>query len=106
MSATCHLCGGDVPNTNDKGILLALVYENPLLITMTKCQHVIAGLYPGTSTHCPGSPSLAQYIPGQRQDTRTGPDGALLYPIVPDALDAVRKAWARMQELGPRDCAW
>lgn len=106
MSATCHLCGGEVLNANDKGILLALVYENPLLITMTKCQHVIPGLYIGGGPICPGSPSLAQYIPGQRKDTRTGPDGALLYPIVPEVVDAVRAAWDRMQALGPRDCAW
>jgi len=106
MSARCHICNGDVANNNDKGILLALVYSNPMLILSQKAQHIVPGLFPGARASCKGSPSIAQYIKGQRKDTRTGPDGKLLYPIAPDAIDRVRAAWDKMQKLPPVGQPW
>jgi len=93
----CHLCGGRVSSTNDKGILLARVNGTGIDAYLSKPQHVIPGFYPGAGAPCVGSPSIAQYLPGQRPDTREGPDGCLRYPIQANMIERVRKAWGDMQ---------
>ena len=86
---TCHICGRNVPMSDDKGPLLAIIHDAKEIAYTTKPQHILP------SATCAGSPSIAQYITGEA-DLRADDMGNLLYPVHPDLVDTVKKAYMQL----------
>ncbi|MHC4302813.1 MAG: hypothetical protein ACYS7Y_36615 [Planctomycetota bacterium] len=111
--AACHKCGYEVKQTDDKALLMAEFYrlkarvetdpetKEMLAQAALGCAlggmpcHIIANPQSG----CEGSPSLAQYLPGQPMDGRCAADGSLLYPMDPNHTATMREAWNNLQNL-------
>jgi hypothetical protein len=86
----CHKCHKPVPMEDDKGILLAIINDSPIEAYLTQTQHL------SPTDTCPGSPSIAQYLTGEA-DLRTDSTGALLYPVDPDMVEMVKKAYLTLR---------
>ena len=79
----CDKCGEPVPHANDAVALDIFLGAGPGLIT-AQPRHLLP------TDKCPGSPSRAQYLPGQPKDVR--------YPYDDAAEPLVRAAYERLQE--------
>jgi hypothetical protein len=61
----CDKCGLDVPPNNDASIFGVYTGElDPAVLMTISSRHLLP------TTDCEGSPSRAQYLPGQKKDSR------------------------------------
>lgn len=77
----CDKCGMPVEPGND-AVMLDLLISGALGLVTTPARHLLP------VGDCPGSPSRAQYLPGQPHDPR--------YPYDADHEARVRTAYAKM----------
>lgn len=82
----CDKCGQPVPNSND-AVLFDYALSGNMGLMFAQARHLLP------TEDCEGSPSRAQYLPGQKRDERSE------YPFDPDMQERACLAWAKMQEL-------
>lgn len=89
MSNVCDKCQTAVPTDNDATRLASLLY-NDISYAFAIPRHLLPVVVDG-NVICEGSPSRAQYLPGQARDTRG-------YDYREQNEQIVRDAYARMME--------
>ncbi len=94
----CDKCGHDVPRNNDAVELEAILGGNPLVILGHRPRHLLPVQENGEVV-CEGSPSRAQYLEGQPRDTRG-------YKYFPEREQAIREAYAQLQEEAATPSVW
>jgi hypothetical protein len=91
----CDKCGRPVPASNDAVLLQVLLSKDPdaaLWMLFTQPRHLLPVVENGV-TVCEGSPSRAQYLPGQPRDKRG-------YRYIPEGEAKYRSAFRKMQASG------
>lgn len=80
----CDKCGLDVPLDNDASIFGTYTGElDPVVLLTISSRHLLP------TKNCEGSPSRAQYLPGQKKDSRG-------YKLNPKVLLKYRNAFITM----------
>jgi len=90
----CDKCGREVPDNNN-AVRLDMVISGQSVAKLTgfllsQSRHILP-VVEGGRVVCPGSPSRAQYLPGQPRDPR--------YPYQQDMEAKYREAYAKIQNL-------
>ncbi len=97
----CDKCGRLVPSANDMTRVIAAtgVPGSEWVPTLWYSRHFLPVVEDGV-TVCDGSPSRAQYLPGQPRDSRG-------YPYIEELEPIYRAAWAALQarERGRSSCS-
>ena len=83
---TCGKCGKPVPFENDATLYDSIVNDEPLTVLLAQARHLLP------TQDCEGSPSRAQYIPGQPRDRRG-------YPYIEERAVLYREVYAAIQEV-------
>jgi hypothetical protein len=86
----CDKCNTEVKSNNDATILDAIINNNPESILFNHARHLLPVVENGVII-CEGSPSRAQYIEGQKRDTRG-------YKYYPEYESVVREAYKKLLE--------
>jgi len=85
----CDKCNRPVPKANDATVLDAIAFEEPAVAFVYYARHLLPVIENGQIV-CEGSPSRAQYLPGQPRDTRG-------YPYLNEMEARYRAAYQEMQ---------
>lgn len=92
INYVCDKCGKTVPSDNDALSYEAVLYQHPRMFNGDRTRHLVPVVDENGTVLCQGSPSRAQYFPGQAPDTH--PE----YKINPERLDAHRMAYTKFLE--------
>jgi len=90
MKNKCDKCGQEVLPHEDAGALEFLLCQ-AIETVFIPSRHIFPVVKDGKMV-CEGSPSRAQYLPGQPRDSRTA------YPYIPAKEQEIRAAFAELQK--------
>jgi hypothetical protein len=86
----CDKCGRQVPANNNVVLFDVELGADSALIIYAQPRHLLP-VKEGQTVICEGSPSRAQYLPGQPHDIRAQ------WPYRPECEELYREAYRRMQ---------
>jgi hypothetical protein len=91
FTTPCNKCKGDVA-VNDDAIALLVLETGDRMNGLAISRHLLP-VKDGDAIVCEGSPSRAQYLPGQLLDTRPG------YEYRPENEASMRELYNRLQKV-------